>query len=212
MYTLINGSQKNGGSNSEYFLNYISDYLDDFIICSLKNDSLNGVVSNINFSDTIILAFPLYVDSPNSLMLSFLDYIYDNKIDISNKKIYVIINCGFREGEHNITALNIIKSWCLKLNSDYQGSILIGAGEIVGKKHYRFISKKALSKLKDFGCSICKKEKTEDYITTMDIINNKTYCFLANRSWNKKGKRNKLNKKDIKKHDIKSCHIPNGAE
>ena len=30
MYTLINGSQKNHLSNSRYFLDYISNYLDDY--------------------------------------------------------------------------------------------------------------------------------------------------------------------------------------
>ena len=97
MYTLINGSQKNHKSNSRYFLDYISKYLDDYTIYNLKYDDFNEVIDSIINTDTIIIAFPLYVDSPNSLTLKLLDYIYDTNIDLSNKKLYVIINCGFRE-------------------------------------------------------------------------------------------------------------------
>ena len=199
IYTLINGSQKLKNSNSKYFIDYISNYLNDYIIFDLKHNNYKDIFNCIKCSDTIILAFPLYVDSPNSLTLNFLDYIYDNNINLKNKKLYVIINCGFMEGKHNITALNIIKNWCVKVNLTYQGAILIGAGEIVGKKSYKFISRNALRKLKKFSISIKNNKKSNDIITTMDLLNNKMYCMLANISWNKKCKKNKLSKIDIKK-------------
>ena len=197
MYTLINGSSKIGSSNSEYFLNYISDYLDKYIIYNIKKDNFEDIIKSINTSDTIVLAFPLYVDSPNTYTLKLLDYMYDN--NIGNKDLYVIINCGFREGEQNITALNIIKNFCNKLNINYKGSILIGAGEIVGKPEYKFITRKARKKLKEFSLNIKNKKRSNDIITSMDLLGNKTYCFLANKSWTKKAKKNKLTKNDIYK-------------
>ena len=142
MYILINGSQKNHKSNSRYFLDYISKYLDDYTIYDLKYDFFDNIIDSIINTDTIVLAFPLYVDSPNSLTLKLLNYIYDNNIDLSNKSLYVIINCGFREGIHNITALNIIKNWATKVNIKYSGSILVGAGEIVGKEEYSYITRR----------------------------------------------------------------------
>ena len=122
---------------------------------------------------------------------------YDN--NIGNKDLYVIINCGFKEGEHCITALNIIKNWCNKLNINYKGSILIGAGEIVGKPEYKFITRKARKKLKEFSLYIKDKKRSNDIITSMDLLNNRTYCFLANKKKKKKAKRNKLSKNDIYK-------------
>lgn len=199
MYTLINGSPKCINSNSSYFLNTISEVLNDFRLFDLKNDTYNDILEHINLSDTIILAFPLYVDSPNSLTLKFLDYIYDNKINLNNKRLYVIINCGFREGEQNITALNIIKNWCRKNNVIYSGSILIGAGEIVGKSKYKLICKKALTNLVNFSYKIKNKDSCDDVMTTMDLLNNKIYVYLANKSWNKKCKKNKLSIEDVKK-------------
>ena len=198
MYTLINGSSKLGISNSGNFLNYVSDYLDEYIIYNIKNDKFEDIIESINISDTIVLAFPLYVDSPNTYTLKLLDYMFDNNIG-SNKNLYVIINCGFREGEQNITALNIIKNFCNKLNINLKGSILIGAGEIVGKPEYKFITRKARKKLKEFSICIKNKKRSNDIITSMDLLNNKIYCFLANKSWNKKSKKNKLTKNDIYK-------------
>lgn len=197
MYTLINGSQKNISSNSQYFLNKISEVLDEYIIFDLKKDKYEDIIYNIKQSDTIVLAFPLYVDSPTSLTLNFLDYLYDNNISLNNKKLYTIINCGFIEGEQNTTAANIIKNFCTKKNIIYCGSILIGAGEIVGKTKYKLISTTALKKLNIFSNCIKNKEKCEDIITTINFINQKLYCKLANISWNKKAKYNKISKKDV---------------
>lgn len=196
MYTLINGSQKVNNSNSKYFLNYISNYLEDYNIFDLMHHSYKDILNNVDISEIIILAFPLYVDSPNTITLKFLDYIYDNQINLANKSIYVIINCGFKEGKHNITALNIVKNWCHKLKIKYNGALLIGAGEIVGKKNYHFICHKALKDLHRFSINIKSKTKTSDIITTIDLINNKMYCILANNSWLKKCKKNNLTKKE----------------
>lgn len=198
MYTLISGSPKSNNSNSLYFLNYISSNIDKYKIFELRNSKYEEILKSIEESRVIVFSFPLYIDSPTSIMLSFLDYIIDNKLNLKNKLIYTIINCGFREGEHNITALNIIKRWCEKVEAEYCSSILIGAGEVVGKKKYKFISKKALNELKKFCSAVKSKNKISDIITTMDLFNNKMYCYIANKSWDNKGKKNSLSINDLK--------------
>ena len=67
MYTLINGSPKTQQSNSEYFLNKISKYLDNYKYLKLKKDNYKLILKNIKKTKTIILAFPLYIDSPTSI-------------------------------------------------------------------------------------------------------------------------------------------------
>jgi hypothetical protein len=198
MHTIINGSPKVINSNSSYFINIITKKLDKYNIFELKNKDYNNIINSINKSDIIILVFPLYVDSPTSITISFLDYIIDNQISLKNKNIYTIINCGFREGEQNITAINIIKRWCEKVNAIYCSSILIGAGEIVGKKKYKLISLKANKMINKFAKIIEKKQKHTDIITTMDLLNNKMYCYLANKSWRKRGKKNNLSNKELR--------------
>lgn len=197
MYTLISGSPKIQKSNSLTFLEKISKELGNYKIYELKRNKNIEILENMNKSEVLVLAYPLYVDSPTSIMLSFLDYIVDEKIDLQKKLVYVIVNCGFREGKQNITSVNVIKRWCEKVNANYMGSIMIGAGEIVGEKKYKYVSTKALNKLKQFSNIIKLKEKSDDIITTMDIINNKLYCHLANLFWNKRGKNNKLSNQDL---------------
>lgn len=198
MYTLISGSPKIKDSNSMYFINTIKSKLDNYNVFELKKDSYDVIMDSITKSDVTLFAFPLYVDSPSSITLSFLDYIYDNNIDLSNKIVYVICNCGFREGEQNKTAINIMKRWCEKAHATYASSIMIGAGEIVGKDKFKFISRKALKDINKFANIVKSKEITEDIITTMDLFNNKMYCYIANMSWNKKGKKNNLSSSDLR--------------
>ena len=197
MYTLINGSPKNKSSNSRYFLDYISKYLYDYKLHDLKITNYLEILKDIDNSLGVVLAFPLYLDSPNSVTLAFLDYIFDKKIDLNNKRIYFIINCGFRESEHNLTAINIMKSWCLRVNARYSGAVLIGAGEIVGKKKYRFLSNKTFKILREFSDVIANDKETSEYITTLDLLNNKLYCKIINYLWNKKAKLNNLDKEAI---------------
>lgn len=192
MLTLINGSPKVKASNSYYFLKKISNEK----ILNLKFE-FQKVIDRVLISDTIVLAFPLYVDAPPSIVLEFLDYIIDNNIDLSSKKIYVIVNCGFREGEQNITAINIIKNWCRKVKIEYMGSLMIGAGEIVGKRKYRFISTKALKKLNLMKEYIESSKYFDDNITTMNFLNSKMYCSLANFNWFRQCKKNGLSKDDV---------------
>ena len=197
MYTLINGSSKIVPSNSFYFLNYISKDLEQFKIVSLKNDNYKDIINSVEKSRVLVLAFPLYVDSPNTWTLKFLDYIFDKKMNLNNKKLYVIINCGFKEGEHNLTALNIIKAWCERVNIDYYGALLIGAGEVVGDKKYRFLSNSVHKYLNKLSKSIKREEIFNDTITTMDLLTNKMYCKIANIFWTKSAKKNGLIKKNI---------------
>jgi len=197
MYTLISGSPKMSQSNSMYFINILKEKINNYELFELKKHSYNNVINSMNNSDSIVLAFPLYVDSPPSLTLQFLDYIIDNQINLKDKLIYVIINCGFREGTQNTTAVNIIKRWCEKTNAKFGCSIQIGAGEIVGKKKYKFISTNALKKLNEFINIVKNYQIKPDVITTVDILNNKLYCLLANISWTNHGKKYKLSKSDL---------------
>lgn len=198
MHILLNGSQKIKKSNSLHFLNYISKNLDEHKTFSLKDDDYLDIVDSIENCDNVVIAFPLYVDSPNTITLSFLDYIFDNKISI-NKNIYVVINCGFLESKQNITALNIIKNWCEKVGANYAGSVLIGAGEVAGNRKYRLLSAKVYKDLRNFSRCINNNILCNDKLSELSLLNDKLYCFFANLSWNKNGLKNNLNKEDIRK-------------
>lgn len=196
MHILINGSQKVKESNSIHFLKYISKYLDKYEIYSLKEDDYEEIIEKIKEADNIVVAFPLYVDSPNTLTLSFLDYVIDNNIAI-NKNIYFVINCGFLEGEQNITALNIVKNWADKVKAACGGSVLIGAGEVAGVKRFKFLSGKVFKNLKRLGQAVNNNGFIGDNICRVGLLTKKLFCKIANISWNRQGKANGLTKNNL---------------
>lgn len=190
MRLYINGSPRLEGSNSNFFLNKIKDKEK---IKYLYRDNFDNILKNINDIDTIILSFPLYVDGPPSGVIEFMEYIDNNNIDISNKNIYTIINCGFWEAKHNKTADLIIENFANKHIANYKGSFLIGAGEIIGKCNkvwlYKLVSISFLFKIKRFKSYINNNDgiKLE---TTIRPMWKRLYVFMANINWKRQMIRN----------------------
>ena len=198
MYTLISGSPKVRLSSSVNFLQELSKKKDKYNLFELRKDKYDVIINSIEKSDVIVLSFQLYVDSPTSIVLSFMDYIIDNKIKLTNKLIYVIVNCGFRESVQNKTAVNILKNWCLKVDAKYMGSLQIGAGEIVGHNEYNFISRKVKKAVLKFSDIVRDKREIDDMHATVDFFTNKLFCFVANHFWNKRASKNNLLEKDVR--------------
>lgn len=190
MRLYINGSPRLEGSNSNFFLNKIKDKEK---IKYLYRDNFDNILKNINDIDTIILSFPLYVDGPPSGVIEFMEYIDNNNIDISNKNIYTIINCGFWEAKHNKTADLIMENFANKHMANYKGSFLIGAGEIIGKCNkvwlYKLVSISFLFKIKRFKSYINNNDgiKLE---TTIRPMWQRLYVFMANINWKRQMIRN----------------------
>lgn len=189
MILYINGSPKLKNSNSEYFLNLISKSKDKVY---LYKDNFEAI--NFENYSTIVLSFPLYLDSPPSKVIELMEYIIDFAIDISNKNIYVICNCGFLEPLHNFSALQVIENFCIKNRALYKGYLAIGAGEIIGKsgriKIYKVVSLPFILKIKKFKKSI-ENSKVIYLHTTIHPMTKNLYIKLANKSWNKKIKYHK---------------------
>lgn len=185
MILYINGSPKLDNSNSNYFLNKIKTNEE---IKYIYRDKYSDILKNINNFDIIVLSFPLYIDGPSSKVIEFMEYIENNNINISNKKIYTIINCGFWEAKHNRIAAKIIENFAQKNNANYMGTFNIGAGEIIGKcnriKLYKLISIPFLLKIKKFKRNINNSKKIT-LETTIRPMNKKIYIFMANNSWKK---------------------------
>lgn len=192
MKLFINGSPKLDKSNSFYFLSMIDDSKK---IKFLYKDSFNDILKDISKVDTIIFAFPLYVDGPTNKVIEFMEYIKDNNINIKDKKIYCIINCGFFEAMQNKTAALIIENFAINSNAKYMGSFNIGAGEIVGKRNkkilYKIISIPFYFKIEKFKYSI-QNSLNVNLNTTIRPMSKRLYVFLANINWKRKIRKNNL--------------------
>lgn len=185
MKLYINGSPKLTNSNSNYFLNKLSPK--DKIKFVYK-DKFSEILKSIKKVDIIILAFPLYVDGPPNKVIELFEYIKNNKINIKNKKIYTIINCGFWEAKQNRTASLIVEDFAINNGAKYMGSFNIGAGEIIGKcdkkKIYRLVSLSFLVKIRKFKARISNGKKVT-LETTIRPMTKRLYVYLANCNWKK---------------------------
>lgn len=189
MTLYLNGSPRLQKSNSNSFLKDIGATSIKYIY---KN-SFNNILKNIDNIDTIVFSFPLYVDSPPSKVIELMEYIENNKIDLTNKNIYTIINCGFLESEHNKTASVIMENFSSNNKAIYKGSFIIGAGEIIGKRNnnflFRLISIPYAFKIKKFNKCISKK-KAVKLNTSLQGISKHLYMFVVNNSFKSTMKKN----------------------
>lgn len=208
---MIDGSPKVSKSNSEYFLNILSDFIEskDIVKYKLsKKVDYEDIIKEINTIDTLVFAFPLYVDSLPSHVLEFLIMLEENfKDNLKGVNVYVIVNCGFYEGKQNKIALNIMKCWCKKMNIKWAQGIGIGAGEMMGGLRNVPMGKGPNTNLglalDNLAKNINENKSGDDIFTTPSMFPRFAFRLAANRFWISKANRNGLKKRDLNKCIVK---------
>lgn len=208
---MIDGSPKVSKSNSEYFLNILSDFIEskDIVKYKLsKKVDYEDIIKEINTIDTLVFAFPLYVDSLPSHVLEFLIMLEENfKDNLKGVNVYVIANCGFYEGKQNKIALNIMKCWCKKMNIKWAQGIGIGAGEMMGGLRNVPMGKGPNTNLglalDNLAKNINENKSGDDIFTTPSMFPRFAFRLVANRFWISKANRNGLKKRDLNKCIVK---------
>ena len=208
---MIDGSPKVSKSNSEYFLNILSDFIEskDIVKYKLsKKVDYEDIIKEINTIDTLVFAFPLYVDSLPSHVLEFLIMLEENfKDNLKGVNVYVIANCGFYEGKQNNIALNIMKCWCKKMNIKWAQGIGIGAGEMMGGLRNVPMGKGPNTNLglalDNLAKNINENKSGDDIFTTPSMFPRFAFRLAANRFWISKANRNGLKKRDLNKCIVK---------
>jgi multimeric flavodoxin WrbA len=103
---------------------------------SMKTDKgCKDLLSSVDHSDILILAFPLYVDSLPSLVTKALEMISEHRESQENPKRHqfvAISNCGFPEAYQNDTALAISRRFAREKEMQWVGSLGVGGGEPIG--------------------------------------------------------------------------------
>ena len=208
---MIDGSPKVSKSKSEYFLNILSDFIEskDIVKYKLsKKVDYEDIIKEINTIDTLVFAFPLYVDSLPSHVLEFLIMLEENfKDNLKGVNVYVIANCGFYEGKQNKIALNIMKCWCKKMNIKWAQGIGIGAGEMMGGLRNVPMGKGPNTNLglalDNLAKNINENKSGDDIFTTPSMFPRFAFRLAANRFWISKANRNGLKKRDLNKCIVK---------
>lgn len=131
---LVNGSPKVKNSASGCVLQELKSLLladHEIIECHFKSAEIsNHDLEQITNCNTLVFAFPLYVDGIPSHLLSCL---YQMETFLKTKptkkiSVYALVNCGFYEGHQNAIALEMMKNWCEKAKLNWGQGIGIGGG------------------------------------------------------------------------------------
>ncbi|HBR23998.1 MAG TPA: hypothetical protein DD782_05515, partial [Firmicutes bacterium] len=126
---LINGSPKANSSVSGAILKdlrkRLSDHQDQleagtcdtYAVYHFSKPQINQQdLAELAACDTLVFAFPLYVDGIPSHLLSCLSQMegYLKPLASKEMRVYAIVNCGFYEGRQNQHALDMMQNWCAK--------------------------------------------------------------------------------------------------
>lgn len=188
MLTIINCSPKVNSNSSNFINKIIKNISDDFSIFKIYRDDFNVITNFVKKSDKILFVYPLYVDTIPSSLSKYFEYLIDNNVLLSNKKIYLLCNCGFLEPKQNDVSIEITKNIINKLDGTFNGYFKIGAGEVIGKLDNIFMKILCLDyfyKIKKFSkkISLGKRVKLK---CTLNIFSKKLFCYFANIFWKKK--------------------------
>jgi hypothetical protein len=141
---LLVGSPKNSSSTSASLGDYLTLRLEELggsvekeYLYKLirKDEGQKKILSMVDNSDLIILAFPLYVDCLPTGVIETLELIANHRKSLNNPKkigFVVIINCGFPEAEQNNTAIAICKIFVREVGFEWKGALSLGMGGAIG--------------------------------------------------------------------------------
>lgn len=123
MIAFLNGSPKAAGSTTEKLLLLLQECLADETIISLSARTLT--FDNLADCETLVIAFPLYVDGLPSHLLRYLEA-YAAACPKA-KRVYALAHCGFYEGKQCHLALEMVAHFCAHTRMTYAGGAALGA-------------------------------------------------------------------------------------
>lgn len=198
MTLYINGSPKAGESNSNLVIQMVQEELNEkhtMVHWAAKQETDWNRLAECQ---TIIMVFPLYVDS---LPSHFLRFLMDFETFLVSRphgpiSVYGIAQCGFFDGVQNRHALGILECFCEKSGLGWMGGIgLGGAGALAGLPNS--CKKAILRRIRQLAASV--REGTvygEDSFADIGMPR-ALYQMAGNFNWVREGKKNGLKKADL---------------
>ncbi len=108
----------------------------DKLVCS-KEQEREVLLTEINSTDLLIIASPLYVDSLPAALIRTMELINFQRTSMPVKKnpiMLSLINSGFPEAFHNNTALSILQRFSEESGFQWAGGLALGGGGAVDGK------------------------------------------------------------------------------
>ena len=137
MILMLNCSYKSHDSNTQFFLELLKAELavEEIQILPLRQ-VLNGgfpeFVKKLEEAEAFVIGAPLYVDGLPAQAVKLLEMLLDcDKSALYGKRVYVVSNLGFYEGEQICNLLEIVRNWCARMEMTYGGGLAVGAGPMI---------------------------------------------------------------------------------
>ena len=133
MILMLNCSYKAKDSNTRYFLELLNKELgEEAEILSIRQVLTGGFsefVKKLEEAEAFVIGAPLYVDGLPAQAVKLLEMLME--FDLSGKRVYVVSNLGFYEGQQICNLFDIVRNWCGRMQMVYGGGLAVGAGPMV---------------------------------------------------------------------------------
>ena len=137
MILMLNCSYKAKDSNTQYFLELLKKELNAEAtrIIPIRQVLIGGFsefVEQLQQTEAFVIGAPLYVDGLPAQAVKLLEMLLEGECSgLSGKRVYVVSNLGFYEGEQICNLLDIVRNWCDRMQMVYGGGLAIGAGPMI---------------------------------------------------------------------------------
>lgn len=158
---------------------------------------VEDMLLEIDKTELIVLAFPLYVDSLPAMDIKLLQIILEHRSGSTDRKGFIpIVNCGFPEAHHNGTAISICRNFASRANLEWRGGLSLGGGMAIGGKPLEEaggVARNVIKSLKMAAQSLAMEEsipKESEERMALPVAPKWLFVRLGNRWWKKQAKEN----------------------
>ena len=208
---LINGSPKKIDSASGVLLKMVEENLnesgsDNIFKCHIYSEcNKEETLEKLAECDTLLIAYPLYIDTLPSHVLRFMKTFEDYLKTQNNQKerrVFAISNCGYYEARHNKVGISVVENWTSHIGALFAGAVAVGGGGMIPSVYK---SAGNNGPLKTISASMKKlADKINDETNKEGEIQEVHPAFpfflykkVSHNLWNKMAKENGLTKKDL---------------
>ena len=196
MILMLNCSFKVKDSNTQFFLELLqkelgSEEIRIIPIRQLLNGGFSEFVEKLQRSEAFVIGAPLYVDGLPAQAVRLLEMLLEGEYPgLSGKRVYVVSNLGFYEGEQICNLFDIVRNWCDRMQMIYGGGLAVGAGPLIrALKSMPLVNRDIGKGLEQLAGSIRKGSVMENYYTKT-MIPRGVYLLAAHTLFRKTLKEN----------------------
>jgi hypothetical protein len=203
--TLLDGSPKATGSASNAILEGLLGCLENNSTVGIQKARREADYASLWESRSLVLSFPLYVDSFPSEVIGFLEHFsgFANDLPADGPRpiLYVIVNSGFHETERSLLVLDQCRLFASMAKLVWGQGLAIGGGPLISMrpeafKKGSFPFGRHIKALKVLSANILSEASGPD-VESKPSMPRFVYNLGANQYWKLLSKKNGLKTSDL---------------